>query len=158
MIHLVIPSSFAMTRRTADHESAHMGIRALPRLPRLPPLHPTPPLLPRLRHLPQKTHNPQTNLANARILLLAHHPPAPTRRPLRTPLLHPPPGKSARMGDPLAARPERTEGSHGGCGRLVRAGGRFEYCASSVAVCEFGGAQGEEGDVVGGGGVGRYGA
>lgn len=139
-------------------KSAYMGIRTLPRLPCLPPLHPTPPGLPRLRRHPQNPHNPQTNLPHARILLLAHHAPTHPRRALRTPLLHPPPGQPPRMGDALAERAKRKERSHGGRGRVVRAGRRSEYRASPVAVCELGGAEGEAGDELGGRGVGGYGA
>lgn len=158
MIHLVGSYSIAVDRRTTDHKSAHMGIRTLSWLPRLPPFHTAPPRLPRLRRRTQETHNQQTKLADARILLLAHLTPSPTRRPLRAPLLHSTPRQPPRMGNTLAARIECKKRSHGGRGRLVRASRRSEHCASSVAVCEPGGAQGEEGDVVGGGGVGRYGA
>ncbi len=134
-----------------------MGIPTLPRLPRLPPLHPTSPRLPHLRRQAENPHNPQTNLPNARILLLAHDPTPPTRRPLRTPLLHAPPGKSTRMGNSLAARPQGEERSHGGSRSVVCADWRAEHRASSLAVCGFGGAEGEKGDELGGGGVGRYG-
>lgn len=41
---------------------------------------------------------------------------------------------------------------------MVRADWRPEYSASSVAICGPGGEEGEEGDELGGGRVGRYGA
>ena len=137
--------------------SPHLGIPALQRLPRLPPQHRLAPLLPRLRQTPQIAHHVQTHLADARILLLADNRPALPRRPVRTPLLHPQPRQPPRVGDALAQRVASAEGSHGGGWGLVCADWGTEYRASFVAVCEFGGEEGEEGDELGGRGVGGYG-
>lgn len=62
------------------------------------------------------------------------------------------------MGDSLATGAEGKEGGHGRGGCVVRAGWRPEHGASSVAVCGSGGEEGAEGDELGGGRVGRYGA
>lgn len=62
------------------------------------------------------------------------------------------------MGNALAERVEGQAGSDGRSRSLVRADRRSEHGASSMAVCEPGGEEGEEGDELGRRGVGRYGA
>ena len=68
--------------------SPYLGIPTLSWLPRLPPHHPPSPRLPGLRQETQNPHNREAHLPHARILLLAHHRSSPTRRRLRTSLLH----------------------------------------------------------------------
>ncbi len=62
------------------------------------------------------------------------------------------------MGDSLAAGTEGEKRGYGGGGGMVCPGWRLEHCASSVAVCESGGEESEEGAELGSGRVGRYGA
>ena len=72
--------------------SSHLGISALSRLPQLPALDPRPSRVRRLRQKAQEHDNPQANLPDARILLLASYSPSSTWRSLRTPLIYPPSG------------------------------------------------------------------
>ena len=62
------------------------------------------------------------------------------------------------MGNPLATGTKGEERGDGGGGSMVRTNRRPEHRTSSVAVREFGGEEGEEGDELGRGRVGRYGA
>lgn len=63
-------------------DSPYMGVSTLPRLPFLSSLHPETSQFPRFRPQAQITHNPEAHLTHARILFLAYHPSAPTRRSL----------------------------------------------------------------------------
>lgn len=58
------------------------------------------------------------------------------------------------MGNPLAAGTEGEERGHGRGGGVVRANRRPEHRTSSMAIRESGGEEGEEGNELGGGGMG----
>lgn len=62
------------------------------------------------------------------------------------------------MGAALANWFESTTRGYGGCRSLVCASWRPQHCASFVAVCGSGGETQEEGEELGEGGMGEYGA
>ena len=62
------------------------------------------------------------------------------------------------MGDSLATRAESTQGSDGGRGRVVRTDWGSQHGASSLAVCQSGGAKSAKGAELGYRRLGRHGA
>lgn len=115
--------------------SPYLGISALSRLPRLTTLNCFSSRLSRIRPQAQDSHHSQTDIAHAGILFLADYTSTTTWRRLRTPLIHPPPWQSPRMGDTLAAGFEGKKRGHGRRRGLVCPDWRSQYRPSSVAVC-----------------------